>query len=66
MDKRKKLILVVTWAVMILLSAVILLHNNPLEDPDTARLKKICGCLLIGFAAVLITALYDKVSTYEG
>ena len=61
MDKRKKLILVLTWAVMILLSAVILLHNNPLEDPDTARLKKICGCLLLGFAAVLITALYDKV-----
>ena len=61
MDKKKTITLTLVWCVAAALITVLLLHNNPLEDPDTARLKKICGCLLVGFISVLVTGLYDKV-----
>lgn len=59
--KRKKIILAVVWAVCAVLAVILLLHTNPLEDPDTARLKKISGCLLLGVGVVLFTAFEDKV-----
>ena len=43
--RKKQVVLGIVWAVAIILAAALLLHNNVLEDPDTARLKKISGCL---------------------
>ena len=45
----------------IILAAALLLHNNVLEDPDTARLKKISGCLLLGAGVFLFTLFQDRV-----
>ena len=43
--RKKQVVLGTVWTVAIILAAALLLHNNVLEDPDTARLKKISGCL---------------------
>ena len=51
----------IVWAVAAVLAAVLLLHNNVLEDPDTARLKKISGCLLLGAGVFLFTLFQDRV-----
>lgn len=59
--RRKKIILVAVWAVCILLVVLLLTYNNVLEDPDTAQLKKISGCLLLGVALALFTIFEDKV-----
>ncbi len=59
--RKKRVTLVVVWAVALVLAALLLLHNNVLEDPDTARLKKISGCLLLGAGVFLFTAFQDRV-----
>ena len=59
---QKKWILSTVWAVVLVLALAVLLHKNVLEDPDTARLKKICALLLLGFILVLMTAAYDKIT----
>ena len=59
--RKKRITLAVVWAVAIFLMALLLLHNNVLEDPDTARLKKISGCLLLGAGVFLFTAFQDRV-----
>ena len=51
----------IVWAVAAVLAATLLLHNNVLEDPDTARLKKISGCLLLGAGVFLFTLFQDRV-----
>lgn len=60
---RKRAVLAVVWAAAIALALVVLLHNNPLEDPQTARLKKISGCLLLSVGITLFTIFYDKMTT---
>lgn len=59
---KKKIILTSLWIIVLLVAAVVIFHNNPLEDPDTARLKKMSGCLLLGAGAVLFTVFYDKIT----
>ena len=59
--RKKQVVLGIVWAVAIILAAALLLHNNVLEDPDTARLKKISGCLLLGAGVFLFTLLQDRV-----
>ena len=44
------------------LALLLVLHNNPLADPHTEFLKKICGCILIGVSCVLGFAWYDKLT----
>ncbi len=44
------------------LALVLILHSNPLADPHTEMLKKICGCILIGVSCILAFAWYDKLT----
>lgn len=59
--RKKQVVLGTIWTVAIILAAALLLHNNVLEDPDTARLKKISGCLLLGAGVFLFTLFQDRV-----
>lgn len=59
--RKKQVVLGIVWVVAIILAAALLLHNNVLEDPDTARLKKISGCLLLGAGVFLFTLFQDRV-----
>ena len=59
--RKKQVVLGIVWAVAIILAAALLLHNNVLEDPNTARLKKISGCLLLGAGVFLFTLFQDRV-----
>lgn len=59
--RKKQVVLGTVWTVAIILAAALLLHNNVLEDPDTARLKKISGCLLLGTGVFLFTLFQDRV-----
>ena len=59
--RKKQIVLGIVWTVAIILAAALLLHNNVLEDPDTARLKKISGCLLLGAGVFLFTLFQDRV-----
>ena len=59
--RKKQAVLGTVWTVAIILAAALLLHNNVLEDPDTARLKKISGCLLLGAGVFLFTLFQDRV-----
>lgn len=58
--RKKQVVLGTVWTVAIILAAALLLHNNVLEDPDTARLKKISGCLLLGAGVFLFTLFQDR------
>ena len=42
------------------LALLVILHTNPLADPHTEMLKKICGCILIGVSCVLVFFWYDR------
>ena len=59
--RKKQVVLGTVWTVEIILAAALLLHNNVLDDPDTARLKKISGCLLLGAGVFLFTLFQDRV-----
>lgn len=45
-----------------IIAGVILFHNNPLADPITERLKKICACSLLAFAAIIFGLYYDRLT----
>ncbi len=44
----------------LILALLLIFHNNPLADPHTEMLKKICGCLLIGISCILVFVWYDR------
>lgn len=57
-SKWKKILLFVVVCVMV--GGIILFHQNPLADPETERLKKICAFLLLGLACFLFGVYYDR------
>lgn len=59
--RKKRIILAVAWTIALVLMAALVMHKNVLEDPDTARLKKISGCLLMGAGVFLFTLFQDRV-----
>ena len=50
------------YVLALALTLILVLHQNPLADQDTERLKKICGCILIGISCILAFAWYDKLT----
>lgn len=60
--RRKWINIGIVWAITVLAALVMILHNNPLELPETARLKKICACLLLGLGVTIFTGFYDKLT----
>ena len=59
----KKITITAFVAVCIALAIIILLHNNPLDDPGTARLKKISGISLISVTCILFCIFFDKLKS---
>jgi len=58
--KKKKVIL--TVLVLILAwNAYIVLHHNPLADPDQEVIKKIISCVMIDAAFLCFALLYDRI-----
>ena len=58
----KTIALAVFYTLALALALILIFHNNPLEDPHTAMLKKICGCVLIAVGSILVFAWYDKLT----
>ena len=56
----KRPIIAVFVLVALGLALAVVLHNNPLADPETERLKKICTCVLLALAVFVFTAFYDR------
>ncbi|MCR5671163.1 MAG: ABC transporter permease [Butyrivibrio sp.] len=56
----KKAGLSVFYVVALALALLLIFHNNPLADPHTEMLKKICGCVLIGISCILVFLWYDR------
>ncbi len=54
------MILGIFYALALALALLVIFHNNPLADPHTEMLKKVCGCLLIGISCILIFVWYDR------
>ncbi|MBE5841923.1 MAG: ABC transporter permease [Butyrivibrio sp.] len=44
----------------LILALLLVMHTNPLADPHTEMLKKICGCILIGISCILVFFWYDR------
>jgi len=45
-----------------LLAATILFHQNPLADPATEQLKKICSFVLLGLGCFIFGVYYDRLT----
>lgn len=54
--------ILIFWGLALLLSAVIVIHHNPLADQVTERMKKISGCALIAFTCLIFTIYYDRIA----
>ena len=65
MGKRKlpkRLGLGIFYVLALALALIIILHTNSLADPQTERLKKICGCTLIAVSCIFAFFWYDKLT----
>ena len=60
--KQKGLRIAIVVVACAIIAGVILFHNNPLADPDTEKLKKICACVLLGFAALVFGIYHDRLT----
>ena len=56
----KKPIIAMFVAAAVGLALLVVLHDNPMADPDTERLKKICACVLLALSVFVFTAFYDR------
>lgn len=48
------------YVMALILALLLVMHTNPLADPHTEMLKKICGCILIGISCILVFFWYDR------
>ena len=58
----KAIALAVFYTLALALALILIFHNNPLEDPQTAMLKKVCGCILIAVGSILVFVWYDRLT----
>ena len=56
----KKAFLGLFYVLALALALLLIFHTNPLADPHTEMLKKICGCILISVSCVLVFFWYDR------
>lgn len=56
----KRLGLGIFYVMALILALLLVMHTNPLADPHTEMLKKICGCILIGISCILVFFWYDR------
>ena len=50
------------YVLAFVLALLLIVHNNPLADPHTEILKKICGCILISVSCILVFFWYDRLT----
>ena len=50
-----------TIVIAVIMAAIIVLHHNPLADPQEENVKKALACGIIAVAVIGITVLYDKI-----
>ncbi len=62
----ERIIMSFAWIIIAVLAVVILLHYNPLDDPDTVKLKKICGMLILGTIGLILTQGFERLSVLPG
>lgn len=60
--KRKSVIISVFTALMVIMGLLIVLHNNPLADPNHEMVKKIIACVIILAVIIIFICLYDKIT----
>ena len=58
----KGIFLGIFYVLALIFALLLVFHNNPLADPHTEMLKKVCGCLLIGISCILIFVWYDRLT----
>ena len=56
----KRIGLGIFYCLALILALLLIFHNNPLADPHTELLKKICGCILIAVSCILVFFWYDR------
>ncbi len=57
----KKLGIGLFCLVALIMSVIIVIHHNPLADPQEEMIKKIISCVVILVACVVFGCLYDKI-----
>lgn len=57
----KKLGIGIFLALAIVMAGVIVLHNNPLANPQEELLKKVISCAIIAVACIAFVVWYDKI-----
>jgi teichoic acid transport system permease protein len=60
--KTKILHIAIVLAACGIIAGVIIAHQNPLADPETELLKKICACILLAVAALLFAFGYERLT----
>jgi len=59
----KKGVLGIFYMLAIAMMAVIVLHHNPLADPQEELIKKLLSCVVILCGCIVFTVFYDKITT---
>ena len=62
-DLSKKTVKLLVTLASIILAAVILIHHNPLADPDEEWIKKAIACFIIAGALAIFHRFYDRLVT---
>ena len=60
----KKLGISIFLALAIIMAGAIVLHNNPLADPQEELLKKVISCAVILVTCIVFIKNYDKRQSY--
>lgn len=63
-DRRisKRLGITIFLTLATIMAGVIVLHNNPLDDPQEELLKKVISCVIIVMASIVFVRYYDKIT----
>ena len=55
--------ILIFWGLGLILAYVLVRHHNPLADQVTEQMKKVSGCVLIGFTCIIFTIYYERIVT---
>lgn len=58
----KKTGIALCWTVAVIIAAIIIVHDNPLADPQDELVKKMISCGVILAACLIFTRFYDKIT----
>lgn len=61
MDKKKKITIAIVTFFVVALNLYILLHHNPLDNPQIETIKKVISCIILNAIYVVFLVGYDKI-----